>query len=99
MSDDDIVELDTNYSEMRWREFLWEQRAWIAQFELAMLGGIAMIATVDYVVTYLVEPVGVNPVELGMLYMIVFLGQMMFLLKLSSLKNDRLVKGGLLPRI
>lgn len=99
MSDDDIVELDTNYSEMSWREFLWVKRAWIAEFELGMLGVIAMIASVDYAVTYLVEPVGANPAELGMLYMIPFLGQMMFLLKLSALKDDMLVKGGMLPRV
>lgn len=91
---DDIVELDTNYSEMSWREFLWEQRAWIVKFELAMFGIVAMIASADYLVTSLGEPV-----ELEMFYVIVFMGQMMFLLKLHSLKGDVLLKGGLLPRI
>lgn len=99
MTDTDIVELDTNYSELSWLEFLWEQRAWIAQFELAMVFLIFLIATADHAITHFVEPVGSNPVELGMLYMIVFLAHVMFLLKLTELKRDRLVKGGLLPRI
>lgn len=94
MSDDDIVELDTNYSDMSWREFLWEKRGWIVEFQLVMLGVIAMITTADYLFTYLAEPV-----EFELLYVIVFMGQLMFLLKLSALKDDVLLKGGLLPRI